>query len=105
MFNYEKFENDVLGQMEAVLDKWAEEKDDLYIFSLDCARGMESIGVIANTTHYLEEQAEPDSEDYGYYKYCEEEWELYHAFEAISTDMGKYLAENGSIFSGRCRRV
>ena len=26
MFNYEKFENDVLGQMEAVLDKWAEEK-------------------------------------------------------------------------------
>ena len=100
MFNYDKFENDVLGQMEAVLDKWAEEKDDLYIFSLDCARGMESIGVIANTTHYLEEQAEPDSEDYGYYKYCEEEWELYHAFEAISTDMGKYLAENGSIFSG-----
>ncbi len=38
MFNYEKFENDVLGQMEAVLDKWAEEKDDLYIFSLEIGR-------------------------------------------------------------------
>ena len=99
MFNYEKFENDVLGQMEAVLDKWAEEKDDLYIFSLDCARGMESIGVIANTTHYLEEQAEEDSEDYWYYKYCEEEWELFDTFEAVSADMGRYLEEQKNTFS------
>ena len=102
MFNYEKFENDVLGQMEAVLDKWAEEKDDLYIFSLDCARGMESIGVIANTTHYLEEQAEPDSEDYGYYKYCEEEWDLWYAdgfVEDISTYMDQYLKEKSEHFT------
>ena len=34
---------------------------------------MESIGAIANTTHYLEEQTDTDTEDYWYYKYCEEE--------------------------------
>lgn len=99
MFDYEMFENDVLQQMESVLDKWIRKNDDLYIFSLNCARGMESIGVIANTTHYLEEQAEPDSEDYWYYKYCEEEWELCHAFEVISADMDKYLDEKDGIFS------
>lgn len=99
MFDYEKFENDVFQQMEAVLDKWTRENDDLYIFSLDCARGMESIGVTANTTHYLEEQAEPGSEDYWYYKFCEEEWELFYAFEVVSADMNKYLDENDGIFS------
>ncbi len=31
-------------------------KEDLYIFSLDCTRNLESIGVIGNTISYLEEQ-------------------------------------------------
>lgn len=40
MFDYEKFENDVVQQMEAVFDAWIKENDDLYIFSLDCTGGM-----------------------------------------------------------------
>ena len=56
MFDYEKFEHAILGQMTAVFNKWAEEKEDLYIFSLDCTRNLESIGVIGNTISYLEEQ-------------------------------------------------
>lgn len=53
MFDYEKFENNVVQQMEIQLNKWLRENDDIYIFALDCARGMESIGAIANTNYFL----------------------------------------------------
>lgn len=99
MFDYEKFENNIVQQMEIILDKWIKENDDIYIFSLDCARGMESIGTIANTTHYLAEQVEPAAEEYWFYKYCEEEWELWNTFDAISVDMNKCLEENDTIFT------
>ena len=101
MFNYEKFENDIVQQMMAVFHRWIEDNDDLYIFSLDCARAMDSIAVIANTITNLEEQAEEDSEDYWYYKYCEEEWDLFEvdAFEAVSADMSKYIEDNDSSFT------
>ena len=94
MFDYEAFENKVFQQMERIFDQWTTEQDDIYIFSLDCAIGMESIGVMANTTHYLEEQAEPAASDYWFYKYCEEEWELFHWFQEISEEMNQYLLEN-----------
>ena len=41
------------------------DNNDIYIFTLDCSRSMDSIGVIANTQHYLEEQADIESEDFG----------------------------------------
>ncbi len=100
MFDYQKFEDDVVRQIEAIFHKWTREHDDLYIFALDCAMGMESIGVIANTAHYLAEQAEPNASDYFYYKYCEEEWELPHWFQDISEEMNRYLLENEDVFSG-----
>lgn len=99
MFNYEKFENNLVQHMENIFNKWIKENDDIYIFSLDCARGMESIGAIANTTCYLTEQTEPTSEEYWYYKYCEEEWQLWNTFDAISADMYSCLEENKGIFS------
>ncbi len=98
-FDYKKFEDGVVHQMEAAFDKWIRNNSDLYIFSLDCTRAMDSIGVIANTTHYLEEQAEPDAEDYWYYKYCEEEWELFDTFTTVSADMRKYLDDNSDVFT------
>lgn len=99
MFDYERFENDLVQQMLVVFNNWIEQNHDLYIFSLDCASGMESIGAIANTTRYLVEQAEPTSEKYWFYKYCEEEWELWNTFEVISADMKRCLEENDGIFS------
>lgn len=99
MFDYKKFENDVVQQMTVVFNKWICENNDLYIFSLDCTREMGSIGVIANTKHYLDEQAESNSEDYWYYKYCEEEWDLFDIFEVISGDMRKYMDETSDIFT------
>ena len=99
MFDYERFENDLVQQMLVVFHNWIEQKHDLYIFSLDCARGMESIGAIANTTHYLEEQTSTHSEDYWYYKYCEEEWDLFDTFKTISADMCKCLNDNIGVFT------
>lgn len=99
MFDYEKFENDVLEQITDVFNMWMEENDDIYIISLDCTREMDSIGAVANTMQYLEEQAEGDSEDYWYYKYCEEEWDLFENFETVSADMGKYIDDNSDIFT------
>lgn len=99
MFDYERFENDLVQQMLVVFNNWVEQNHDLYIFSLDCAGEMESIGAIANTTHYLEEQADTDSEDYWYYKFCEEEWDLFDTFKTISADMCKCLDENKGIFT------
>ena len=98
MFDYQKFENDVLQQMKSVMDKWVRENSNLYIFSLDCAREMDSIGVIANTDRYLTEQSRPDSEDYWYYKYCEDEWELFDTFDNVSMNMRDYLAVNKERF-------
>lgn len=99
MFDYKKFENDIVQQMIITFNKLIAENEDLYIFSLDCTRAMDSIGVMANTIHNLEEQAEADSEDYWYYKYCEGEWELFDTFEAVSKDMRKYLDDNSDIFT------
>ncbi len=102
MFNYKKFENDIVTAMESSLRKWAKKYDDIYILSLDCSRDMESIGIAANTRQYLSEQADMDSDDYWYYKYCEEEWELNDAgglLEEISSYMNQYVEENDEKFT------
>ncbi|MCX4266398.1 MAG: hypothetical protein OSJ64_06290 [Firmicutes bacterium] len=49
MFDYKKFEDNIVPAMENTLKKWVQEHDDIYIMSLDCARDMTSIGIIANT--------------------------------------------------------
>lgn len=99
MFDYRKFEEDIVLKMTETFKKWTEENDDIYIITLDCAEEMDSIGVIANTKHYLEEQADSDSEDYCYYKYCEDEWDLFDTFEDISSEMCKCPDENSDLFS------
>ena len=99
MFDYEKFEKKLVTQMKNALKSWSKENDDIYIFALDLARGADSVGVIANTKHYLNEQADKDSPDYYLFKYCEDEWELFDAFEDISKEMRKYIDENGDAFS------
>lgn len=99
MFDYKKLENDIVITMENTLRKWAKEYDDIYILSLDCSRDMTSIGIIANTMTYLREQSDIDKEDYFYYKYCEEEWELFEVIEEISSYMNQYVEENDELFT------
>lgn len=95
MFDYEKFKSDIAAAMEKSLRKWAEKNDDIYIISLDLSRDMTSVGVWANTMNYLDEQDYDASEDYWYFKYCEQEWELCEAFEDISSYMRAFTEENG----------
>ena len=102
MFDYQKFENDIVIAMEAALRNWTEEHDDIYILSLDCSRDMTSIGIFANTKQYLSEQSDTDSEDYWYYKYCEAEWDLCEAgglTKEISSYMNQYAEENEERFT------
>ncbi len=102
MFDYKKFENDIVIAMEHTLRKWVKDHDDIYILSLDCSRDMTSIGIIANTEQYLSEQSGTDLEDYWYYKYCEAEWELCNAdgfIKEISSYMNQYIEENDERFT------
>lgn len=98
MFDYEKFENDIVLRMTSVLADWTEDIDDIYILSLDCSREMDSIGIIANTMENLETQVEFNNDEYWYYKYCEDEWELFDSFENISSNMYQYLEDNSISF-------
>lgn len=104
MFDYKMFETNLIQQMKDILDEWMEDNEDIYILSLDCSRSVDSIGVIANTKQYLEEQLEEeededeDEDDYWYYKYCEDEWELFETFEDVSADMCQYLDANKDTF-------
>ena len=101
MFDYRKFENSLVIQMEKTLEKLLKEYDDIYIFSLSLSNDMTWTGVIANTLHNLEEQAEPDDEDYYYYKYCEEEWDLWEMddFQDITDNLKEYDDINSGSFS------
>lgn len=102
MFDYKKFENDIVIALENTLRRWAKEYGDIYILSLDCERDMTSIGVFANTKQYLSEQSDPDSDDYWYYKYCEEEWNLCDAggfLAEISSYMNRYAEKNEGRFT------
>ena len=102
MFDYKKFENDLVAAMEATLHKWAEEYDDIYILSLDCARDMTSVGMMANTEQHLNEESDAEDDDYWFYKYCEEEWELFEAgglAKEIYSYMRQYAEENDARFT------
>lgn len=97
MFDYKKFEDSLVLQMENTLAKLLKEYDDIYIFSLSLSNDVNSVWVIANTLHNLEETTNPGNEDYDeeeyyYYKYCEEEWDLWETddFDSISDELGSY---------------
>lgn len=99
MFDYEKFKEDIVIAMEYTLRNWIKENDDIYIMSLDLSRDVESIGIWANTRRWLSEQADITSEDYWYYKYCEEAWQLCEVLEEISSYMQTFVKENEGIFT------
>ncbi len=92
MFDYKKFEDRLVLQMENTLAKLLKEHDDIYIFSLSLSSDADSVWVIANTIHNLEEISDPGEEEYYYYKYCEEEWDLWETddFDSISDELGNY---------------
>lgn len=76
-FEYEEFEEHLLEMVEAYAKSQLNKKEDFYIMSLEYFPEFTTfVAIRANTYSYLNEQVE-DEEDYSYYKFCEEEWDLY----------------------------
>lgn len=99
---YKKFEDSLVSATEASLQKLLNEHNDIYIFSLSLSRENPSVVGIANTYNNLKELAMPGDEDYFYYKYCEEEWDLweYDSFKDIITEeLCSYTGTNNSTFA------
>lgn len=87
-FDYEKFENGLVLAVENFAKTQLDNKDDVYIMSIEYYPDFTTFVVIrGNTYTYLNEQVEADDEDYTYYKYCEEEWDLYNELPELSKDL------------------
>lgn len=93
-FNFQKFKEEViLATKKAFLEIMDEYKDStVYAFSLTCDSSVRSMGVVANTKEALEEQIE-DEEDRYYYKFCEQEWEIWDAADNEFQEIRNTLVE------------
>lgn len=93
-FNFQKFkEKVILAIKKAFLEVMDEYKEStVYAFSLTCDSYARSIGVVANTKEALEEQIE-DEEDRYYYKFCEQEWEIWDAADDEFQEIRNTLVE------------
>lgn len=85
-FDYKKFEKNLLVAVEEYAKSQLDNKDDMYIMSIEYFPEFTTfIAIRANTYSYLEEQVDEDDEEYTYYKYCEEEWDLWEDIKDISS--------------------
>ena len=84
-FNYEKLEKDLLAAIEKYAKSQLDKKEDIYIMSVEYYPDFTTfVTVRGNTYSYLSEQVEEEDEEYTYYKYCEEEWDLWEDMKEIS---------------------
>lgn len=85
-FDYKKLEKNLLVAVEEYAKSQLDNKDDMYIMSIEYFPKFTTfIAIRANTYSYLEEQVDEDDEEYTYYKYCEEEWDLLEDIKEISS--------------------
>lgn len=98
IFDYNKFEEDVYLYVIKYIKKWSAEKTDIYALSINCADEVDSgIVINANTMSYFQKQLakqgeEKDKDNYYYYKFCEEEWELWSEWnDAENRKMADYM--------------
>lgn len=85
-FDYERLEKNLLEAVEEYAASQLDQKDDMYIMSIEYFPEFTTfIAIRANTYSYLKEQVDEDDESYTYYKYCEEEWDLYEDVKEISS--------------------
>ena len=85
-FDYEKLEKNLLEAVEEYAASQLDQNDDMYIMSIEYFPEFTTfIAIRTNTYSYLKEQVDEDDESYTYYKYCEEEWDLYEDVKEISS--------------------
>lgn len=93
-FDYEKFEKDLLVAVEEYTKSQLDNKDNMYIMSLEYFPEFTTfIAIRANTYSYLKKHVKEDDEEYTYYKYCEEEWGLYENLKEISSALQAEYSE------------
>lgn len=91
VFDYDQFEQDVYAFVEEYIRKWSAEKKDIYGFSIDCSPEYDWVRLIANTETYLQTNMEKSTkEEYFYYRFHEEEWELWGESDEIYKCMDTY---------------
>ena len=87
-FDYEKFEKNLLVAIEDYVKLKVDNKDDLYIMSIEYFPEFTTfVAIRANTYSYLKGKVGENEKDHTYYKYCEEEWELGECLEGVSRDL------------------
>lgn len=87
-FDYEKFETDLLIAVEEYAKRQLDNKDDLYIFSIEYFPEFTTyVAVRANSYSHLKEKVGEREKYYTYYKFCEEEWELRECLEDSSKEL------------------
>ena len=92
VFDYDQFEEDVYAFVEEYIRKWSAEKNDIYGFSIDCSPEYDWVRVIANTeTHFQKRLGEVQSKNYFYYRFDEEEWELWGESDKMKDCMDTYI--------------
>lgn len=94
-FDYNKFEEDLYSYVEKYIKIWSAEKNDIYGLSINCSIGNGGITINANTTSYYQKKLEGLGE-YSldakfYYKFCEEEWELWSDWDTEAREMDGYM--------------
>ena len=93
-FDYEKFEKDLLVAVEEYAESQLDKIDDMYIMSIEYFPEFTTLVAIrANTYSDLQEKVEKADENYTYYKYCEEEWNLYDGLKDMSGVLQKEYKE------------
>lgn len=95
-FDYDKFEKNVYSYVEKYIKIWSAEKKDIYALSINCRTGMDgSITINANTKSYyrkkLEDRGKYSVDEKFYYKFCEEEWELWSDWDEEGREMAGYI--------------
>ena len=95
MFDYLRFEEDLKKTVEETMRNKLDKKDDVYIMSIQYFPEITTlVRLICNTHSYLNEQADVSKEgEYLYYKYCEEEWEIWDEFDELSKRLQDYSEE------------
>ena len=84
-FDYGKFEKYLLEEIEECAKSLLTRKDNIYIISLEYFPEFTTfVAARANTYSNLKERADETSQYFTYYKYCEEEWDIYEDLKEAS---------------------
>ena len=94
MFDYKKFEEDLVVQLKKALQQLKKLREDIYFLSLACAEDCTKVAIYAATKHHFEILAPKGQSDYFSYKYCENEWEIGFIPSNIFDYMYDYMKKN-----------